>query len=264
MSKIAVKPQTVDGIEFYVSPEGLETGMSISGLARLCGVAQQTLQQRLLDKLSQENNSTWKPPQLLERFQGRVYSKLLIGDNPGFPAKIVVDEVCAAVIEYYAFESKAANETAIFTYRKFATKGIQQWIKEVTGYAQEGNNDKVLGLLQQLITKVDKLETTVEEYHHIRKTTINVFPGLDNMLDTLAENKALPSGFVTLNDWLSSKGINLSKSAKHRLANIVADTYKSTTGRNPPKMLVGSNRVCVYKTEELPILEMSLKHLVSQ
>lgn len=269
MSKIAVKPTIVDGLEFYISPDGEEAGMSISALATLCNVSPTALSdpgrvKGLLDKLSKPQAINWKAPKCLERFQGRVFSQLLMGDNGGNPAKIIVDEACAAVIEYYGFESKAANEVARYSLRQFATKGIRRWIKEVTGYAEEGDNGKVLGLLQQLIAKVDKLETTVEEYHNIRKTTVNVFPGLDEMLNNLTENKALPSGFVTLNDWLGSKGINLSKSAKHRLANIVADTYKSTTGRNPPKMLIGTNRVCVYKTEEIPLLEMSLKHLISQ
>jgi len=270
MSKIAVKPIKKDGLEFYISPDGEEAGMSLTALAKLCDVSNTTLSdpsrdKGLLDKLSKpQPPKGWTAPKCLEHFQGRVFSQLLMGDNGGNPAKIIVDEVCAAVIEYYAFESKASNEVALYSLRKFATKGIRRWIKEVTGYAQEGDNGKVLGLLQQLITKVDRLETTVEEYHNIRKTTVNVFPNLDEMLNNLTENKALPSDFVTLNNWLGSKGINLSKSAKHRLANIVADTYKSTTGRNPPKMLVGTNRVCVYKTEEIPLLEMSLKHLISQ
>jgi hypothetical protein len=263
MSLIPVKPAVIDGIEFYVSPNGEETGMSISGLAELCGVPHSTLHQRLLYKLSQEK-TTWKAPKCLERFQGRVYSKVLIGDNPGNPARIVVDDVCAAVIEYYAFDSKAANDTALYSFRKFASKGIRSWIKEVTGYAQEGDNGQVLDLVQQVLTKVEKLQTTVEEYNNIRKTTVNVFPNLDEMLNSLTENKALPSGEMTLNDWLESKGIELSKSAKHRLANIVADTYKSTTGRRPPKRPIGTNKVCVYKTEELPILEMSFKYLLSQ
>lgn len=264
MTLIPVKPQKIDGIEFYVSPDGNETGMSVSGLARLCGVSEQSLNQRLLALLSQETAPAWKAPKCLERFQGKVFSAQLIGDNGGYPAKIVTAEVCAAVAEYYAFESKAANQTALYSYRKFAVTGIHNWIKEVTGRAEEGNNGKVLELLQQLIGKVDRLETTVEKYNNIRKTTISIFPPLNEMLDTFAENRTLPAGAVTLNTWLIDKGIVLTKSAKHRLANIVADTIKSTTGQNPKKLSIGGNRACVYTSEQVAILEMALKHLISQ
>ena len=44
MSVELVKPQVIDGIEFYVSNDGKSTGVSISGVSRLCGVARQTIQ----------------------------------------------------------------------------------------------------------------------------------------------------------------------------------------------------------------------------
>jgi hypothetical protein len=47
---------------------------------------------------------------------------------------LVWAEDAAAVIEYYAFESRAKTEKALFTYRKFAKMGIERWIQGITGW----------------------------------------------------------------------------------------------------------------------------------
>jgi hypothetical protein len=47
-------------------------------------------------------------------------------------ATIVKDEVCAIVLECYAFESQRANDTAPYSYRRLAKLGVRSWIQSIT------------------------------------------------------------------------------------------------------------------------------------
>ena len=122
----------VDGIEFYVSIDGTQSGMSESGLARLCGVNRFAIR-LLIKKINEPGNK--ELPKILEPFTGKTL-ELQEADNKN-QAKILSSDLCAAIVEYYAFESKASNETARFSFRKFGSKGMDLWIKEVTGYQKD-------------------------------------------------------------------------------------------------------------------------------
>jgi hypothetical protein len=52
-------------------------------------------------------------------------------------ATIIRAEVCSAIIRYYALESDAKTETALFSYEKFADMGMERWIQGVTGWAPQ-------------------------------------------------------------------------------------------------------------------------------
>lgn len=118
-----------DGVEFFTSTQTGESGMSESGLARLCGVAPQTVNELLQNLVTGKRRSECLK-HLLDKdiwLQGKGL------DN----AKVVKDQVCAAVIEYYAFESRNKNDKALFSFRKFAAMGIQTWIQDITGWHQQ-------------------------------------------------------------------------------------------------------------------------------
>jgi len=117
------------GVEFFTLQETGESGMSKSGLARFCGVAQSTISE-MLTNLAIGN----RVPECLKPFAGIDF--LLSGDIDYKGADIIKDDLCAAIIEYYAFEStKHQNsEVAKFAYRKFAKLGIRSFIHTMTGY----------------------------------------------------------------------------------------------------------------------------------
>lgn len=116
-----------DGIEFYSEELTGDSGMSESGLARICDVAQQSVNELLHEMATGKARSDCLKP-----FAGK--DLWLQGRGPD-NAKIVKDEVCAAVIEHYSFESRnKRTEKALFAYRKFASKGVRVWIQEITGW----------------------------------------------------------------------------------------------------------------------------------
>jgi transcriptional regulator with XRE-family HTH domain len=271
MSEIEiVKPTVIDGIEFFVSSKG-ETGISISGLAVLCGVSRQTISRFLNGK----TGATYRTPQWLEPFNGNYFTPQLTGEHN---ESIVKSDVCVAVIEYYALDSKDEKSKAIAknSYRKFANKGFSDWVKEITGFASEQNNVAVLETLQQILTKITSLEnetqqlkTEVKEYRNIRQTTTTIYPGMDYCLDSFTEQKAIAPAHVSvfLSEWLEKKGITLDKSNLHRFAGLAAATYKTMRQQEPMKVMradkngKGGSLTNVFFPEDYPILEVALKRL---
>ena len=261
----------VDGIEFYVSIDGTQSGMSESGLARLCGVNRFAIR-LLIKKITEPGNK--ELPKILEPFTGKTL-ELQEADNKN-QAKILSSDLCAAIVEYYAFESKASNETARFSFRKFGSKGMDLWIKEVTGYQKDQipESKEILSLLQQLLVKVDNLEKDSKEYKTLRGRTVNIFPALDKTLEELAtEEDCLPEENpqnYTLVEWVAKtkKGVFLDNSSKHRLALLISETYKSVTGSEPKKehrqdkeTKKRTNSVSVYSYTEFPILQLAWNKL---
>lgn len=265
MSNIELSPQIINDIEFYVSSDETVMGLSISGLSRLCGVPRKTLS----DQLANINEPGEKKlPETLQPLAGKVFTLAVSSVNG---AKIIDSKAASRIIRYYAYESKNTTPTAKASYDKFAEIGINTWIKEVTGCANTQNQQQVVGLLTQLIEKVDRLETVTTEYNNIRGNTSVVFPNLDKMLEDLKEQELpqLTSGVeISLNQWLLTKGMMLDRSSKHRLSLLVSETYKTTTGKKPHKKTIKISKgryqpnTCVYKEEEFPILEMSLRKLL--
>lgn len=267
-----MKPVIVEEIEFYVSDSGETTGMSLSGLARLCGVNLSTIQ-KLTSKV---NNATTKvTSESLESLQDKVFSKNQSTDNN---SKIVDSEACAAIIEYYAFDSKAKNEKALFTYRKFAKKGIATWIKEVTGF------ENVLGkqafdILKDMYSELLELKQETKELRTLRGKTKTVYLGLDKLLDDLGkeEDDLLPpedkdslNRKYTLTEWLrEEKDIyDISPSLKSKLAIMVSQNFKALKYKDPEKGIRKhkngkiNNGVSLYSITDFPILDMSLTKIL--
>src|SRR4028118_525952 len=269
---IQMVQKEVDGIEFYVSADGTQSGMSISGLARLCGISRHGIHD-LLQKIQLNDGASKKPSEALKSLWGKdLYLQVEADKN----AQVIPSDVCAAVIEYYAFESKAANDTAKFSFRKFSSKGMDLWIKEVTGYKQNQipESREILSLLQQLLVKVDSLEKDSKEYRNLRGRSVKTFPALDKTLEEFAiEGESLPEENpqnYTLTEWvhLTKRGITLDNSTKHRFALLVSETYKSVTGNEPKKehrqdkeTKKRNNSVSVYSYTEFPILQLAWNKL---
>jgi len=117
-----------DGIEFFTEIETGESGMSISGVARLCGVSKQAVS-KLLKDLSTKAPSKW-----LEPFAGKALDLSIKSEKKGGKVQILRADVCAALIFHYAF---TGNETAMFAMSKFASAGVNTWIQSITGWTQK-------------------------------------------------------------------------------------------------------------------------------
>jgi hypothetical protein len=115
-----------NGVEFYTLKATGESGMSIRGLARLCGVNNKTIADLLKSIVRGLARS-----ERLKRFAGQ---DLYCGVKAPKGAKIIRAEVCSAIVRYYALDSGVKNETALFAFDKFADIGMQHWIQTITGW----------------------------------------------------------------------------------------------------------------------------------
>jgi hypothetical protein len=124
MDSLALILVEQESVEFYTVAATGETGISITGLAILCGVTQQAISKLV------KGVTTNKPTKRLERFVGE---NLDLTTNTGQKGKIraLRADFCVEVIKYYAY---SGNETAQFTLDKFAIIGFNSWVQSITGW----------------------------------------------------------------------------------------------------------------------------------
>lgn len=269
MTNITFEQKTQDGIEFYVSEDGKQTGMSVRGLARCCGVSSSSVSSLVCN----EGVSGKTLPQWLQPYMGQVFE---VSGKDGSP-KVVSSKVCARIITYYAYESKnAMNDIAKSTAEKFMAMGIDNWIKDLVGFEKvEEKDDRLANAIEVLISSVDGLKTEVEElkpivkkYNHL-KTGITVrFPGVETLIDDAEKNQHLLASSdqvnLTLTEWLATKRVNMERGGYCKFGRMVAETFRSCKLTEPKKTNKKkangkwSNNVTVYNQDHFPILEMAL------
>ena len=127
-----MKPKVIrhveDGIEFYTHVFTGESGMSVSGLAVVSDTARTTVDDLLTDLVNGKARSECLEPWLRK--------EIYLTERGLKNAKIVRDEVCASVIEHYAYEANNQTAKARFAYRKFGAIGVRTWIQGITGWKQ--------------------------------------------------------------------------------------------------------------------------------
>lgn len=120
-----------DGVEFFTVQATGESGMSLSGLARLCGVTPDATSKLL------KSVPTSSCPKFLKDLQSEDFGDLTLSTGSSYKnITIVKDKVCAYILEWYAFESQRTNDTARYSYRQFAKTGVRIWIQGITGWQQ--------------------------------------------------------------------------------------------------------------------------------
>lgn len=273
MTELTFQSESHNGIEFYVSNDGQKTGMSIAGLARCCGVSHATL--RGIFKALDGGTTTIEK---LKPFIGKVFFESGDGGSEN-NAKIIQSEVCAAVITYYAFDSKSAkNDTAKETLLKFASIGIDTWIKQLVGY--KNDNEKILSTLSTILKEVEniksdneKLKPIVAKYINVKDGVKTTFPGLNEVMESIEDEryKQLASADkVPLSDWLRGKRILLTNGGYCAFGRMVSECYKAMKMEEPKKGNMKkangkwSMNVRLYSQKDYPILEMALKQFLSK
>jgi hypothetical protein len=262
-----IKPQVVDGIELYATD--FECGMSQAGLARFCGVSRGTIRE-LLESMADGCTSS----ESLNRFAGQDLYLKVEGENS---AKIIRSEVCSAICEYYAFESKAKNETALFSLRKFSYRGMDSWIREVTGRSQKpalNPHEIALQLSMELIEVQRQLNASqakliaAQEDNNIKDAFINQGEGLAMMYEGFDEDEVdFPREFnyageeklYTIKEYLSLvQEVNLDTIPRGTLTGYgrkVAETFKSHNIELPPDIQPKKGGKCkAYRKRDFPML----------
>jgi hypothetical protein len=255
-----IKPQMVDGIELYATDS--ECGMSQAGLARFCGVDRKTVSE-LLENIAGGRTSS----KYLEPFAGQ---DLYLGAEGDKNAKIIRSEVCSAICKYYALESKAKNETALFSLCKFSDLGINSWIREVTGHTQkpeltplEKAQQMVIDLQAQLIIEKTENTTKAQIISEQGKGLEKILSGREEVefleeLPQCHDDDGRPR-LYTLREYLDEiVGITkVSRSLYFRFANLVSFTAKTHGLKNLEQRETRSGPVNAYPLVQFPMLQVA-------
>jgi hypothetical protein len=121
-----------DDVEFFTIDATGESGMSESGLARLCGVTPMAVNKVLRNQLYTWEQDGSLEPRLRKYLSFKPTDQRKITECQFLNIKILSGELCARIIQYYAFESKHKTEEALVAFQKFAAKGITSWIQQIT------------------------------------------------------------------------------------------------------------------------------------
>lgn len=228
-----VTPKIVNDIEFYVSASGKECGVSKNGLSRLCGVHRNALY-TLLDLIDQYNPQDNKPvPKLLEPLINNIYLRTVKSEKG---AHIISSYTAALIIQYYAYESKAANETAKISLSKFAARGIDSWIKEVTQFTEKGNDSALEKTLIEMMGRLDSISVLSERYYKLVRTTVEFYPGLNHINDQIVDSDDMSlesADLYTVKEWLDTKKLTITNTQFRSLCLLTSQTYKTLTGKEP-------------------------------
>jgi hypothetical protein len=260
-----IKPQMVDGIELYATDS--ECGMSLAGLARFCGVHKSTLQGLLTNIRGGQN-----VPKMLQSLIGQ---ELFVAGNFDNGAKIIKSHVCAAICRYYALESKAKNDTAMFSLCKFSDLGIDRWIRDVTGHTQkpaltplESAQQIIIGLQAQLIIK-SEANSTMIKFIEGADGLKDIFEGTDMDPELLT----LPAGIerdgaqwytarqyleIMQEEFIDTK-IPSQKSLFFKFTGLIAHFYRVHKLGEQKKINLGKGNVNVYSSGDFPLLSTAWK-----
>jgi hypothetical protein len=165
-----------DGVEFFTIDETGESGMSESGLARLCGVSTPAVSQILRSLSLTSDHEKSLEPHRSNNFRLKLHKNEITSRGQNSDIVLVRAKACARVIEYYAFDSRRKTEEALFAYRKFAELGINAWIQEITHWS--GNPIPKSGIvvdfktIDQLMDK--KLDATTYRVYLILQKAIRL------------------------------------------------------------------------------------------
>jgi hypothetical protein len=260
-----VQPQEVNGIEFYISNDGSQAGVSQVGLAKLIGIPETSMRRLLSDRQNIDVNMYYDDsnPDVVS---GKAFA---ITSNQN--ARVVTQEACVKLITEQAMKG---NKIARHSLQKFASIGFNTWVKEVVGYGRGGDMAKLqatmenlMGMVGNLSAKFDKMEEETKAY----RSVVVHRQGLKEWMELEDAAKASDllesSDSFTLAEYLrDQKKISFNKSQMGLFANKVSYIYRAMQKEAPGKKqgLRPDGRLApatnAYTAKDLPILDLAFKH----
>ncbi|MBU7586870.1 MAG: hypothetical protein KAF91_29135 [Nostoc sp. TH1S01] len=140
--------QTKEELGFCTRQNDGVSGMTVTALANFCGTEQHTITQ-LLNKIRDCDPITKDLPQSLEQYAGKEWRLIT---NEAQNSLYVIDELCHAILEYYAVDARKykGKQIALNNYRMVARAGLRVFIWSQTGYSPQSLSAEQLALLQSI------------------------------------------------------------------------------------------------------------------
>ncbi|WDD36044.1 hypothetical protein PQG02_32100 (plasmid) [Nostoc sp. UHCC 0926] len=187
------------------------SGMTVTALSQFCGTEQQTITQ-FLNRLRDSDPITNELAECLKPFAGNDW-RLITNDHSG--KVFIIDEVCHAVLEYYALEARKykGKQIAINNYRMVAKAGLRVFIWSQTGYSPRSAISQVVITKEELSATVtaaiEQALNPINQHLEQIEQRLSALPkALPKRPWTLPSNtppEQVPEGYQQLEDgsWLS-------------------------------------------------------------
>lgn len=176
------------------------SGMSVTALAQFCGVDKSTIT-KLLNQISNSDPLANDLQTALKPYAGNDW-RLLTNESSG--QVFIIDEVCHAVLEYYALEARKykGKQIAVNNYRMIAKAGLRVYIWSQTGYAPINTGSQVLINKEELTALIS---TVLKEQLQL---IFDIKPKRPWTLPASTPPEQVPNDYVQLEDgsWLSPEG----------------------------------------------------------
>ena len=124
----------IEGVEFFTLKKSGQSGMSVSGLAIICGVSKQAISQLLAD-LSIKTNSKW-----LKHLVGKDLN-LSTGEKKGGQVRIIASHACTAIARHHAF---SGSERAQDFLAGLEDAAMDVFIQKLTGWNPPSEVDRFI------------------------------------------------------------------------------------------------------------------------
>jgi hypothetical protein len=154
-----------NGIEFYTVEATGESGISQSGLAKLCGVTRPSIVNfaKTLTPVTCEGETVSEPSDTksFEDFTLVTNSgKAVVNGRESGSLRIYRSNFCIAAIKYYAEKGK---KEALHSLLKFAELGFETWVQQITGWKPPQTDQPILEPEPQPQIEPPTLEVTAEQ-----------------------------------------------------------------------------------------------------
>ncbi|PAX59436.1 hypothetical protein [Brunnivagina elsteri] len=190
------------------------SGMTVRALSIFCGLAEGSSSaiSNLLTQIEDSDLETNTLPETLKPLIGKV---LRLETNDRQNSLFVIDEVCHAVLEYYAMDARKykGKHIAQANYRAIARAGMRVFIWSQTGYSPTSSisqgliskaelSDAIATALSQALTPVNRKLERIEQ-------KLNTIPGVQPerpwILPPSTPPEEVPSDYLSVADgsWLS-------------------------------------------------------------
>jgi len=148
--------------------------MTVTALADFCGTKQQAITQ-LLNRIRDSNPITNELSECLKAFAGKEW-RLITNNKQN--CLFVIDELCHAVLEYYAIDARKykGKQIAVDNYRMIAKAGMRVFIWSQTGYSPQTLSSEQIELLQAIPAIQEAINSLKEENLQLQSQIQNLLP----------------------------------------------------------------------------------------
>jgi hypothetical protein len=170
----AIKLQVEGELGFCTRTTDGVSGMTVTALADFCGVDQPAISQ-MLNKIRDFDPITKDLPKSLERFASKEW-RLITNDKQN--SLFVIDELCHAILEYYAIDARKykGKQIAVNNYRTIAKAGLRVFIWSQTGYSPRSLSQEQLTLLNSIPAMQETIAQLIAQVQNLLPPSANFIP----------------------------------------------------------------------------------------